>query len=344
MQYKKVCGQEAIEFALISGLVIVVSLFALFILGGKVAAIFTDGATTKQGNTSITPNNNTINSFNIDYNQAINDIQATPPVTNPPATTDSCTSTDCTLQLGNLTLTDVRKDFNDIVQTTGASGGTEVLLSHIDQIAAQIEEQGLTEEASEIKMLSSFGHNIAALEKTYEQVVDQCQGSQTCLKNIATKPFPKPQNYDERFGKFPEGLTYVDFLQMTSVGWPAFTSIERPDIYKSYLAQGRTNYLLHDKYKTISQLSTLDSTTQNVLKELYWDIGLIGEDFENNIRFLMGESSGFHDPLNGGSIGIKVPADPINNYMTYNASKLTNYDSALICAAGAHEDSGTRCH
>ena len=64
----------------------------------------------------------------------------------------------------------------------------------------------------------------------------------------------------------------------------------------------------------------IDPNTKNIVSELYWQIGMIGEDFENRIRFIRGESSGVHDPILHDSTSLSLPSDPIEYYKTHAAS------------------------
>ena len=104
-------------------------------------------------------------------------------------------------------------------------------------------------------------------------------------------------------------------------------------------------YQFIDEMNKITQDPNLSQSDINIIKELVWDIGVIGEDFQNNASAIGGsKGNAFYDPLTGEETWDQITTDPTENFLNYNASKITHFDSALICASNSNEDTGTDCH
>ena len=260
----------------------------------------------------------------------------------------SCSNNTCTVDFGDFALSGVPQDLNKIVETAGVSGGMESLVGMLDQIAQQYESQGKTEEAKDIKILATTGHNMAAIQKSFEDYVyNVCKGDETCLKDHVNQIFPKPVGFNETYQKFPTNVTYYDAPYLTNIGVGVI-----PDDYP----EDSIAVFYNETLRKIKNNDNITDSTKGIIQELTWDIGTISQKWLPSFAYLT--TSNFigdnyymsYEPLTG---------DEKQNYYANNATfsnvyagineslkapELTNIDAGLICATGSYTDTGTSCH
>lgn len=338
MKSKK--GQEAVEVALLMGLIFIVVIVCLFMFGNKISDFFKTGSSvvrTSQGGVAQL-NSDTVSR----YSNATVSVQAGSLGGSAAQPATNCNDSSCVIDFGTFVL-NTPKNFNNSVQTLGASGGTDAILVLINQISSQLAEEGLTEQSDAIKKLSNLGHNIAVIEKNMNDMVISCNYDSTCIGNyLDQKQFAKPAGYDETYGKFPEGLTYREIIQSISLGYV------KSGENSSYCSSGGNlaGCAFSAQLDVVKNQAGLSDNIKGVIQELYWDIGTIGEDFKNSIQYsLMGQGNPFYDPLTGkNTTGGNCPTSPVDDFKNYSASKISHFDSSLICASGKYVDNNTSCH
>ena len=259
----------------------------------------------------------------------------------------------CKLNLGSVVLNGIPENFNEFIETAGASGGSDKIAELMTQIADQLEAEGLEKESMQVKKLAVMGHNMAAMQKSVEKIVNDCNNDTKCIEKYGNMIAPKPEGYDETYGNYDTDMKYKDFATSSIVG--GFRNLKESvsPVYNIALNHDRPASEFVDTLDSITANGKISQETKNVIKELAWDIGVIGEDFQNNVEFLadgwfdgallLSEAT-FYDPLTTKTTKEKNPTDVVSNFINYKASKITHFDSALICVAGMNRDSGSRCH
>lgn len=270
--------------------------------------------------------------------------------------TISCNGGSCTIDYGEFVLSGVPDNFNDFVETHGASGGTDKLSVLLYQIAEQLEKEGKTNEAIEVKKLASMGHNIAQIQNYFEKDINSCNGDSACLMDMRnrhdTVVINSVDGYDDRFYGFPSGMTGLKLNDAGFLGYARYCKSNDPALYQDWLNQGFINFQYIEQLDRVQNISNINDKMKGVISELSWDIGAMGGDFEANLESIYTPDPvvniDFFDTLTGEK---KVEGtrnqDPVGNlglFNSYKASKVTNLDSSLICAAGAYRDTGKRCH
>jgi len=353
-------GNALSQYGIIIGLVVLVAVPTFMAFGNQVVSGLTSYVDqyTNMNNKIDTNNKNNINS--IANNNVNNPVDTTTPAT---PTTDqvdknsnnvSCSATDntCSIDFGDFKITGVPQNLNKIVETTGVSGGMDNLIGLLDQIAKQYEEQGKPEQALEIKKLATTGHNMALIQKSFEDFAfNTCKNDTACISSYANKTYPKPAGYNETYSSFPTSVKYVDAPWLTSIG-VALNSRQGSS------SESTVSRFYQDTLDKIRQDSSISDEAKGVIQELTWDIGTLSQKWVPMFAYLtcpMPESSKnsnftyLYDPLSG-SITKNYYNSSISNDSMYqdiqniNAPELTHVDSGLICASGGYSDSGTSCH
>jgi hypothetical protein len=278
----------------------------------------------------------------------------------PDAPQKACQDNLCTIDYGTFVLKNVPSNFNDFVQTAGASGGSEMISNLLTQIANQLENEGQLQDSLEVMKLASLGHNIAAIEKSIETMVNDCNHDTACVQSylhyyhdengsiqyINNEPFPRPEGIDDRFYDYPSNLKYHDAIYLSTIGMMQNNKKEKPSSYTRHLNDGYYSASYIEQLESITNNSNLSDDMKGVIRELSWDLGIMGEDFQNMLSFMTNPSDtqGYFDPLTGESTSSTKPENVVDSFQNYNASTVTNFDSALICSAGYNEDTGSFCH
>lgn len=236
------------------------------------------------------------------------------------------------IQLGNYSLQGIPEHFGEFIETSGSAAGTEKLSQLLLQLADQVEAEGQVAEADGIKELATMGHNIAAIERAFEELVLSCQGDQACVYQKGSQLLPKPSDYNETYNSFAADRSYFESIGHEVICW-------RPTLK----APSPFNQHYQDLMKT-----SLDDTSKSIITELYWEIGMIAQNVEAGMSFYGDDnySKDFHDPITGKWQKTNdLPDDPYEIYTGYKPSTLSHLDSALICATSHHyTDTGKKCH
>lgn len=321
-------GQEAVEFILISVLVFFGAIFTITVFGDKLSGFFTSGSSVVSSSKS---SKNLLTSqsamtFKPDYETTadipIKDTQdlSSDEISNAEIV---CTGDDCSLKLGDITLKNLPDNFNEYIKTAGSSGGTKTVSDLLNQYASGLEIKDLPPETIDsVKNLANLGHSMANYQQSIETKIKNCNGNSTCEKSAAS-------NIDR---------------SIINVGEAIRASMYDTKTFEKNLSN-RVAYQFVDEMNKINNDPNLSQSDINVIKELVWDIGVIGEDFQNNAAVITGtKGNAFYDPLTGEESWNEVKTNATENFLNYGASKITHFDSALICASNKNEDSGTQCH
>lgn len=265
-----------------------------------------------------------------------------------------CSEGVCNIDFGTYILSGIPEDFNEFIVASGVSGGTDKIQELMKQIATQLEGTEDDALAEDIMKLANMGHNIALIQKSIENHALKCNGDELCLNNIRTKLVPKPDGYIDSASPYPTSMNYEKAIYAGSIGdanyhlskpleeikvdWPSYN----PEIMNTM-----PNYQYYMQFKKIMDSPNYNSEVSGIIKELTWDIGIIGEELQNNYNYMSGSpTQSMYDPITG-EIEKAVPAPVGYDYdafKNYNASTITNFDSALICSTDSNQDTGTLCH
>ncbi|MEW5819623.1 MAG: hypothetical protein AB1782_05480 [Cyanobacteriota bacterium] len=248
--------------------------------------------------------------------------------------TGKCIKGNCIIDYGDFILTNIPEDFNDFIQTSGTSGGVQRMANHLSNIAQGLKDKGMFDLANEIQELANMGHSIALILQEYERIYNLCAGNSACIDGYKAQAFPMPDGFNTSVLNFPPNATYADLIDSAAFGSVVAGS------YNSPLASAFV-----EQYNQIINNASVQDEVKGILQELTWGIGSVGQDFLSNYSSLTGTSINYYDPITGASSSAyNVYPNPIDNYSKYNASRITNYYSTLICSTGYGLDSGTNCH
>ena len=206
------------------------------------------------------------------------------------------------------------------------------------------------QQSESVQKLANLGHNLAAMEHYYENIVSGCQGDSACIANMMNQKVSTIPGYKESILPLPSGMTNQNMLTSISLG---LARNQQQDDKKAYTDLKYYNWIGHnyiDQLDSVLADSSIDQQTKDLISELSWDIGMMATSFEGNTQAL------FDNTADQGNCYIQsfdiitgewytVNQSPTyEDYKNYNASEITHFDSALICASGKNQDENNMCH
>ncbi|MEW5820105.1 MAG: hypothetical protein AB1782_07920 [Cyanobacteriota bacterium] len=261
-----------------------------------------------------------------DSNSDSNEEKATPetPVKH-------CSGDTCSIDFGNFVLTGVPNNFNDFVQASASSGGTFMMADLMKQLAQQLKAQGLDDQAENVIKLAVATHNIGAIEKEIEQlVIDKCnfKNDGGCLSNNYLNDMPKPDFFDETYNKY-EPHHYEHYANDLEIQYIK-DRLESGEISRYEANPLAREYF--DQLDVVMNDQSIPDSMKGIIQELTWDIDQVGTGFAAITAPNSWDTAEDND------------FSAFGDLKNYNASKITNFDSALICASGKGKDTGNQCH
>jgi hypothetical protein len=204
------------------------------------------------------------------------DLGGTP--TNP---VKSCKDGNCIIDFGEFALSGIPEDFPVYVETAGTAGGTDKLLSLLDQLAQELEEIGDTQGAADLKKFSNQGHALAALETKMESIANSCAnaGTDTEKRKCFTSAYTANSSYSDLQSELAAILEKPAKFSTLD----AYTDSIRPDkaVYDTTIAKTKDlatcsaselGCAFYDQFNTISNNNLFSSNIKGIAKEVYVEI------------------------------------------------------------------------
>lgn len=340
---KKSTGSSILEYSIIIALVAICLLPPLIGLGSNIINNFSELL-------SFLSDNNAAVSQTLANRESATIQDSKIIVNNPSSKTLQSSPPLLSIDLGSYNLEGVPSDFNSFVETAGAAGGTEKLAQLLLQLAAQAQADGQTQLAEDIRRLANTGFTIAKVQNQIEKEITACNRNETCLDALLDGNASLPMDVDYLDVLPEENQTFKQSLYVGALGSVRYclenTTNPSCTMYNNNPNMAAVKYV--QTLDKIKEDSTISPNIKGLINELSWDIGVLGEDFANNAFFITGgETNWFHDPIKveeTDPITVTNFSTALNMYESYNASKITNFDSALICASGKYNVENQACH
>ena len=262
-----------------------------------------------------------------------------------------CSFGSCIIDYGDFILQGVPDNFAEFVESSGSSGGTEKLLSLMEQIAEQLEKAGDDAGAAEIREMANIGHTIALMDYTVEGYANDCKSSPKsyCFSNKYQKDINHIQ-LDEIRSKFSELL--IDPIVPT---YSMYTNLRfaRPDYFQQYsksdLEVKSKKYIgaaFLKKYNDVISNDKYSEPMRGVIQSLYVDVS----NLTNNIHGLADHQLGVniqvsYDPITAKTVFTPIPFDKdLSNITNPKTGVRSDLNSVLICQAGWNKSTGSKCY
>jgi Flp pilus assembly pilin Flp len=263
----------------------------------------------------------------------------------------NCDSGLCVIDFGNMILTGIPDNFSELVQTTGSSGGTEAILSIIDQIIDQLDSDVPAESRKNLEELADLGHILAAFERHVENIAEQCAQTsypKDCFHNkICSKSTLEID--PELLKAFPTlnttGMLGNLIVQSGRIGGAMHDYLLNTDFYDARVEKD-LSFTFVERYNKVMQDEYISDMQKAIIKEMYWQIAILGEEIDAKLWGASGinETIIINDPITGDGVEIDVTGFTNEDIYKPGSSNITDLDSAIICATGNMSDTGTQCH
>jgi Flp pilus assembly pilin Flp len=354
-------GQNLVEFSIVSAIIVIIAIIALSALGNNVFSIFSK-STDKTEN---------YKPFAWDLPDKKSTI-TTPAIpagslggteTNP---VRDCQGSVCNIDYGTFVLSGIPENFSDFVQSNGTSGGTESIVSLLEQMASQLEDQDDIEGSQDYKDIANLGHYLATVQETIENKAKQCKtsaDSYNCFKEFINQPVvtgaAPPENIEHLLPEFSDTLSYYDFTLENNFKYAQQLEYYNNQILKhvTITPENNASYAILKKLDKIKNENKYTPEMKAVTDIIYKEMEDLHKMFNASVNAINhttaeGVPAHFsHDYLEyteSGEVIEKVYTsdyifngmDPIINPDTSN---LTNIDSALLCNIGDNKDNLEQC-
>ncbi|MGD9580678.1 MAG: hypothetical protein AB7V50_04855, partial [Vampirovibrionia bacterium] len=88
---------------------------------------------------------------------------------------ENCNAGSCTVDYGDFILSGIPENYKDFVEVQGTSGGTDKLVSLVNQMADQLEEDGKPAEAQELRNFANLLSFMSDIEESMVNNIGSCQ-------------------------------------------------------------------------------------------------------------------------------------------------------------------------
>ena len=348
---KSSSGSVLSQYGIIIAL-IALAIIPVFFLMGQIInnnfkgfnTLYTDMNDQASNNSTSTPINQSFPTIT-DLNSLAGSLKGTPE--NP---AKDCVNGFCTLDYGEFALQGIPDNFTEIIESTGTSAGTNTLALLLDQMIAQMEGNVDEINLQEIKKLSNMGHLIADYERYVEDFAKQCDNTadpKACMGDFlynGTANYTPPDKLINQLSNL--NLDFSNPGNILEVGGGMDNYVNDINTFNTNI-DSQLCYAFVDQYNTVMNNSAFTDAQKNIVKELYWQIGSMATELDN-IIWSSGSSNylsdNYIDPLTLEQYSYDISAFEPNDIYTPSYSNTSDLDSALICAAGYHSDSGLQCH
>ena len=354
-------GQNLTELAIILAVIVIAGIAVYSLLGGKVHTIFSKSVDKSK-------------EF-VPFGGAVNPVNTKSPVyqlIEPGSlggTSDSpvteCNSSSCNIDFGEFVLQGIPSDLSQLIETSGTSAGQKELLSLIEQIAQQLEEDGEKDGAQQYRDLANLGHFLAQIESEIEKGAESCKNdsdSFNCMRSVlanSSDNMSLPDNLKHLIPDFDsdEKLWWMS-LKNRQIGAEQFVNYNNT-IYYSGNPITVTNNPSVAMLNTFNDIMSNDSYSDNmkaVTQELYNQLSGLHTEFDTRVDCFYGltnfgtyyEYIPYWKIMDADGNLTKPPKESVtindlSDFTNPQYSLGVNLDSAIICATGHNTDSGIVC-
>jgi hypothetical protein len=272
----------------------------------------------------------------------------------------SCSNNNCVIDYGDFILNGVPEHFGEIVETVGTAGGTESIVSIMEQIAQIYSQQGNTEAADKYKTLANLGHILAETQKIGESIANSCSAERyedenTCFHYKYWRENLSVSLTNPASSLLPDLYNPVNTLSCITdngLGSAKYIQLSNPELFNEWLNIKPSYQMLslYEDIKASNYSPELTALTTNLLKELdslaFYHSGLITQ--LNNGGGVGSAKMDFTGTTTSQVIGDLFDfgiyqADGVNGILHPQTSLNSNLNSILICAVSNGVDSGVSC-
>lgn len=347
---RKIKGQNITEFAIIVSLVVIVCIVILTLLGGQINKLF-DLSWMKVEN---------FKPFGVSYDKNTGKALTTGPLGGTPQQpVAKCNAGSCDIDYGDMVLTGIPENFGSFVESSGTSGGTEKLISLLEQIATDLENKGDSAGAQEFRDLANLSHFSAQMQRDIDQKAESCASTGNpmgCMQSYLVSQSAAssvPANISSLIPGFYTGEYLCNVSAFASLGYQRNgAEVRWPNSgYENRSTQNAASIKILDRIldapdtKYSQNLKNITTALmQNIDNLAVRQQGMVS-GIEAPHNFAANEFSKQYDIITGqptGSITYTTPAQLEDLYHPSTAQG-TDLTSILTCVAGKNFDSGRAC-
>lgn len=221
-----------------------------------------------------------------------------------------CAGDDCSIDYGSIALNGIPANYENFVETSGASGGTEKLIAMVDELIKQADNIDPPMDLELLKQLSNQGHSLAAAQKKTEETANKATG----------------------------GINLLIMAQMQTLQKQQATTIGLNQQFQDTLAQFNQKYSNPASQTQANILNTVNVLGKNIVdtnqqySSMVQSTASYGLQESKKIKALIGIQN------------YTEVKERTEDLLTAKFSFKTNINSTIICTTGKYKDTGKKCN
>lgn len=270
-----------------------------------------------------------------------------------------CVDNTCSIDFGTYVLNGIPDNFNEIIETSGASGGTEELIGLLKQLAEQLDDPATPlDEGKDYRDMANLGHLIARMQESFETAATNCSTDSdpnTCYRNNTNwasnlPSFPIDSGLSTVIPNFTssENYTYWDAENFTSIAQAKQMQVQYLTSFNNDKNRNPA-FALVDKFDKIMNDGSVPDNLKYITEQIYRNLASISEQQLINRENVVFHTPNFNnriDPVTGDNLD-SISFDGsgnLNDILHLQSSAGSDIDSAIVCATGVNKDTGQNCH
>ncbi|MEW5822609.1 MAG: hypothetical protein AB1782_20620 [Cyanobacteriota bacterium] len=264
-----------------------------------------------------------------------------------------CDGGSCTIDFGAYLLKGIPEDFGDYVEISGNSGGTDVLVSLLYQLADQLEEKGDSVGAQQFRDLANLGHYTGMIENKVEDLAERdpncTQMDNFCYVSLYDSFKNKSPDIPENISNLLPGYdTHLESVMgQNRLDLAAKTYYENPTLF--YENKDKySSFKMYELYQNIKTSSTISDNLKSTATEILKQMSQLKMEMAQVALYSgrVGSISEAYD-FETGNFLYTFPSDSatpsLTNLTHPQYSFGTHLRSALVCTTGKFDDTGKAC-
>ncbi|MEW5819472.1 MAG: hypothetical protein AB1782_04720 [Cyanobacteriota bacterium] len=266
-----------------------------------------------------------------------------------------CKFSTCVIDYGDFILTGIPADFAEFTESAGTSGGSEVIVAIMNQLAAQLEADGDTDGAEKFQDLANITAFIAMIESQIENKAKGCidkPDPKSCFQDeVLNNNYSGqvPESISDIITNFDYGATLLDLKYNSRVGLGRSIQNDNNALYLSDINKN-PSYAFIDIFDSILNDPQIPAAMKDISVVLSQSVENLGFNHSTlSSQLYMSEVEAMEtaefDVVTGdqGTLQDFGSSTDMNILVEPQISLATQLTAALMCASGGNITSGDQC-
>lgn len=184
-----------------------------------------------------------------------------------------CIGDKCAIDYGDIALNGIPSDFNAFVETSGTSGGVDMLAGSFKQIADQFAKDGNSQASEEFQILADLGYMLADIHEKVEEISKSCVDTpdpgycfQTGIKNNDVAIVNNIEQ--DILSKYSATSDFFDKIIDNQIDAARYYKVNYPSTY-ARMKESTPSFAMLEQFDKIMANPDYSDTVKQTTKELF---------------------------------------------------------------------------